>query len=91
MGEYGEHFQGDMIMAKEQIDSVLRGSSPRNGLINFKYRWPNATVVYEMNSSHSDWEQLSIRDAMNAIESASCVKFVERSNESYYIHFSVSL
>ncbi len=37
--ELGHYFQGDIVLAP--------GQSPKNGLIDERYRWPNGVVPYE--------------------------------------------
>lgn len=87
-GEYGEYFEGDLMLNAEQFEAIK--SHDRNGLINLKYRWPNKTVVYKMNANHTKEQQLYIKMAQWAIESVSCIKFVSHTNESEYIALQVS-
>lgn len=85
--EYGEYFEGDMVLDAEQMEAIL--SSSRNGLLNTTYRWPDKTVVYEMTTNHTKEQQLYIKMAHWVIESVSCIKFVQRTNESHYIQYRV--
>lgn len=87
-GEYGNHFEGDIILSQEQINALKY--APRNGLIDPSTRWPEATVVYEIGRDLKRKSHL-IKDAMKTISSVSCIKFKERTNERAYVHFNVSL
>lgn len=90
VGEYGDHFQGDMVLTEEQRDEISSGISSYNGLIATKYRWPNKTVPYILSPNHSKQQQDYIVLSLKIIESVSCVKFVERTNENDYVQIAVS-
>lgn len=87
--EYGSHFEGDMILNQEQLMAAT--SLGRNGLIHSKYRWPNKTVPYLLNSNHTQKQQDHIELALKTLESISCVKFVRRTDEVDYVELRVSL
>lgn len=84
--EYGKWFQGDIILTKMQKQRLRH--SPRNGMIDPKYRWPGNTLIYDIGSGLRSAENL-IQTAMSQISSSSCVKFKKRTNEKKYVHFQV--
>lgn len=86
-GEYGDFYEGDMILNENQIAAL---SSTRNGLINIEYRWPNKTVPYQLNPKHTTAQNEYILLALNALESVSCVKFRPRTDEFAYVELGVS-
>lgn len=47
-GEFGEYFEGDMILDAEQKRAVSEATDARNGLKGGAKRWPNRTVVYHL-------------------------------------------
>lgn len=88
-----EYFDGDMILTAEQKNYLLSPNTDTdnfNGLINKKYRWPNKTIPYQLNSTHTRRQQGLIKMALKLIETNTCVKFVERTNESDFIQIEVS-
>lgn len=88
-----EYFDGDMILTAEQkhyLSSPNTDTDNFNGLINKKYRWPNKTIPYQLNSTHTQHQQDLIKMALKLIETNTCVKFVERTNESDFIQIEVS-
>lgn len=92
-GLYGDHFEGDMILNREQMLILTAPSmpSPRNGLILEKYRWPNKTLIYQLSPDHTNEQNNYIKTALKTIESISRVKFVERTNEEHYVKLFVSV
>lgn len=48
-GEFGEYFEGDMILDVKQKRAVSEAMDARNGLKGGAKRWPNRTVVYHIN------------------------------------------
>lgn len=90
VGEFGDHFEGDMILTDEQLDAL---SSPeRNGIISPTVRWPNKTVIYEIGAEFvSTLDRDSFVRGMKAIESVSCIKFRPRTNEKDYVRITVRL
>lgn len=87
--EYGIYHEGDMILTDEQLDDLY--FPVRNGLINQKYRWPNGIVPYVMSTDYSNEQKEHIKQALQMIESVSCIKFVRRNNEPGYIQIKVSV
>lgn len=87
--EYGDEFEGDMILSDEQLVEMF--SPVRNGLIDKKYRWPNATVPYVMSSNYTKEQVEVIQSAFDWIQADSCIKFIERTDQDGYIEIGVSL
>lgn len=88
VGEYGDFFDGDMILDDEQMEDLF--SPARNGLVSTKYRWPNKTLIYQMSEQHTKEQRDYIEKALKTLESVSCVKFVKRTNEQNYVEITVS-
>lgn len=86
--EYGDHFEGDMILTRAQ-KAVVTGIAGRMGLSDPNYRWPNKTVIYEMADGHSEKQQDYIKFAMWIIGSVSCIEFKPRTTESGFISIEV--
>lgn len=89
VGEYGDYFQGDMMLREEQFNIISAKTSLRNGLLAATYRWPNKTVPYKLNTQHTDQQNSLFEFALKGIESESCVNFVRRTNETDYVEITV--
>lgn len=87
--EYGNHYQGDMILNEEQSRSI--SIQTRNGVIETKYRWPNKTVPYQLSSNHTKAQQDFIELGLRTLETVSCVKFVRRTTERNFVNMTVSI
>lgn len=87
--EYGDYFEGDMILTEEQMEDLY--SPARNGLISTKYRWPNKTLPYRLTHEHTKEQRDYIELALRKIESVSCVKFIRQTNQNEYIEITVSV
>lgn len=81
-GEFGDHFEGDMVLEPNQW---------RNGVPAILLRWPYGTVFYEFADHFNDEHKRYIRDIFNHLESKTCLKFKPRTNEKGYIHVKVSV
>lgn len=53
--------------------------------------WPNNIVPYQHSQEHTKQQQNFIEQALETIESVSCVKFVRRTFETNYIQIKVRL
>uniref|UniRef100_A0A2H1WVD0 Metalloendopeptidase n=1 Tax=Spodoptera frugiperda TaxID=7108 RepID=A0A2H1WVD0_SPOFR len=83
-GEYGDYFEGDMLLSKSQREAILQAAdgNSRNGLRNVAKRWPNRTVVYHINDDDFDEEQVQkIEDALADIANHSCISFRSRAKD----------
>lgn len=85
--EYGDHFEGDIILNEQQIDAL--NNERRNGLIDIIYRWPNNTVPYQLNPNHTTAQNVHILRALSMIESVSCIRFRPRINETDFVQLGV--
>lgn len=88
-GEFGNHFEGDMILSEDQIDEIV--SPERNGLISKNARWPNNVVRYQLSPNHTKQQHNIIENALKQIEKVSCIKFLPRTNQNAYVEIIVSL
>lgn len=84
--EYGEYFEGDMILNVEQL-SLIYGE--RTALKDDKFRWPKAIVPFKFFHDHSLKYKENILKAMKIIEEVSCVRFRQQNNETDYVQFQV--
>lgn len=87
MDEYGDKFQGDMVLSKEQRNAL--SARLQSGLLAKQYRWPEGIVAYNLSSGHTGKQQKQIKTAMQQIELVSCIKFIQHTNETDYIQFTV--
>lgn len=80
-----------MILSEAQFLELRHDHKPRNGKRSTDYRWPDNTVIYQFESTHTPEEQYKIEMAMKQIEDAtsSCIKFVERTNQNNYVAITV--
>jgi len=69
-------FEGDIL--------IREGS--KNGIINTTTRWPNATLVYELDNNFTLDETARILTGLAEIERVSCIRFRERNgNDTDYV------
>ncbi|VVC39196.1 Astacin-like metallopeptidase domain,Peptidase, metallopeptidase,Peptidase M12A,Metallopeptidase [Cinara cedri] len=54
----------------------------RNAIISEYYKWPKAVVPYTIHFNFTSDERSKIRLAMDAIESRTCVRFVDKNNSA---------
>ncbi|KAJ6641051.1 Zinc metalloproteinase nas-4 [Pseudolycoriella hygida] len=63
----------------------------RNGMVQTMYRWPNNTVVYNMDSPPFDAaEKDLVERSLKTIEQVTCVKFLKRTNEDFYVNLTAN-
>lgn len=77
-----------MRLTEEQTEMLF--SPAKNGLIATKFRWPNKTVPYTLPKALSTPQKIQTELALKTLESVSCVKFVERTDETDYVEVIVS-
>lgn len=80
-------FECDMRLTEEQKEMLF--SPARNGLIQTKFRWPNKTVPYVLPNTMSAPQKIQTERALRTLESVSCVKFVERTDQADYVEVIV--
>uniref|UniRef100_A0A2A4K808 Metalloendopeptidase n=1 Tax=Heliothis virescens TaxID=7102 RepID=A0A2A4K808_HELVI len=83
-GEFGEYFEGDMVLTKSQQEAISEATDAdsRNGLRNLAKRWPNRTVVYHIEENNFDEEQVQkIEAALADIANNSCLSFRRRERD----------
>ncbi|CAG7821992.1 unnamed protein product [Allacma fusca] len=90
--------RNDAVKRRHPLGKTLRGShqlllndikphpdaNTRSGVLS-EGHWPNATVPYELDPDFTLEQQVMILANFYTIESNTCVKFVERSNETDYV------
>ncbi|XP_071039556.1 astacin-like metalloprotease toxin 5 isoform X1 [Parasteatoda tepidariorum] len=70
---------GDMLGVKEILEA------DRNGRRGKQFRWPNAVVPYVIEDDINDKKMKLIDDAISYYRENTCVRFVPRTDEEYYI------
>lgn len=62
----------------------------RTGLVQTMYRWPNNTVVYNMDSPPFEQSEKDLVErSLKKIEEVTCVQFVKRTDEDYFVNLTV--
>ncbi|CAH0722479.1 unnamed protein product, partial [Brenthis ino] len=85
-GEFGEYFEGDMLLTSMQQQAIKKAKIERNGLKDSTKRWPNRTVVYHIVEEDFDEKEIKmIEEAMNDIANKSCLQFRKRENEEHAV------
>lgn len=80
-----------MVLNEEQSAIMLNGMhTMQNMPSKVIKKWPNNEVIYKFSNFHNYSEKKQIRTAMDVIESISCVKFIEQSNQNVYVQITVS-
>lgn len=46
--EFGDYFEGDMLLRPHQRQAISTAEMNRNGLVDGVKRWPDRTVVYDI-------------------------------------------
>lgn len=77
-----------MNLSEEQFEALF--SPARNGLLLTKFRWPNKTLTYQLSEDHTQEQRDYIELALKTLQSASCVRFVRRTNEEDYLAITVT-
>ncbi|XP_049291118.1 seminal metalloprotease 1-like [Anopheles funestus] len=83
--EHSVQFEGDMMLRDEQLHSLM--SNRRNALNNASCRWPGGIVPVSIDEKHfTSFQIKQILRAMRHIQSASCIKFVKRTDEYAFVN-----
>lgn len=82
--KHGKHYEGDMILTEEQRIALMTSEYNASD-----YRWPNYTIPIQFNESHSSEQNAEILSAIESIESISCVRFSNRTDETNYVQITV--
>nr|XP_019543543.2 high choriolytic enzyme 1-like [Aedes albopictus] len=77
--QLGNLVGGDMALPMPKLRNALVGNS------SSYFRWPNATVVYDMDGSFNSTELRFIYGAMREFEKYTCVRFKKRTTEQSYV------
>jgi len=81
--ELGGQYQGDMVLTEDQKRMLL--GTDRTGLIDTRYRWPERIVPYTISSVFDAQQLAHIQRGLREIENATCIRFVERTDEVSYV------
>jgi len=80
----GGQFEGDMVLEESQKRALL--GLEKTGIINPIYRWPGGVVPYVLADGYFSQAQVDqIESGLRAIEDASCIRFVRRTDEQHYV------
>ncbi|XP_011705846.1 PREDICTED: high choriolytic enzyme 1-like [Wasmannia auropunctata] len=74
--ELGNYFEGDIMISN---------STTRNGDTKAK-RWSNRQIPYVITGSYTQNERNNINNAINQINTKTCVRLVQRTNQKDYIN-----
>nr|XP_012547838.1 seminal metalloprotease 1 isoform X1 [Bombyx mori] len=86
VGEYGDKFEGDMLLTEKQKLAINNAIQSRNGLKNDTLRWPNRTVVYHIEEDDFDDEEIEIIiGGLSELSNKSCVEFRAREGDEYAV------
>lgn len=89
-GEFGDKFEGDIILSAAQQEALFGDASARTGLINTRYRWTNNIVPYTLETM-TDAQKNAIRASLDVMEEKlECIQFVERTNEADYVRVTTT-
>ncbi|CAG7719365.1 unnamed protein product [Allacma fusca] len=73
--ERGPYFEGDIILDETQ-----------GGLRNETYRWPQATVIYDVDPKFTIDEIVQIQAGIQEIVKKTCIRFKKRVAETEYVY-----
>lgn len=79
-----------MVLTKAQW-LLINGMNTKTGVVDTRLRWQNKEIPYKIDGSFSDDASALIKDALNHIQDCTCLTFVERSLQTDYITFRVSI
>lgn len=79
--ELSGEFEGDIELSEVQVDALNK----RTGLISHTFRWPYNIVPYTLNDQ-TDEQKAFIRESLDELEAATCLKFVTRTTEKNYVN-----
>lgn len=79
-----------MILSDEQERLLFSDILARNGKMLEKYRWPDKTLLYSIESGYTPKELAHIIASMDYIAKISCIRFKERGKEAAYVVIRVS-
>lgn len=89
MDEYGDDFEGDMIIDDETIENLLEKSEKNAPVDAFKV-WPTIHIPYVIDGQFAASQEKQIEIAMAKIHNVSCVSFIPRTTENSYVNIIVS-
>ncbi|XP_054083578.1 seminal metalloprotease 1 [Zeugodacus cucurbitae] len=75
-------FEGDMILTEAQERLLRSTQQGRNGLVDETKRWPNRVVYYKIVGDFDAIHRQAILDAIEVLETRTCLKFREASTSS---------
>lgn len=79
--EMSGKFEGDIELTEAQSDDFNK----RTGLLSHTYRWTNNIVPYVLNDQ-TDEQKAFIRESLDEMEAALCLKFIVRTTETNYVN-----
>ncbi|XP_068629081.1 seminal metalloprotease 1-like [Battus philenor] len=84
--EFGEYYEGDMLLTNKQKHAITEAEESRNGLIDGVKRWPERTVIYYIEEDDFDEDQVKmIESAMEDIANNSCIKFKPKEHDEHAV------
>ncbi|CAH1734347.1 unnamed protein product [Chironomus riparius] len=87
-----EEMIDDMVMTHDIAESLFSPFVKKNAILDRTHLWRNKTVFYYIGNEYTDKHREVIRDGIQLIRDATCVKFVELRHPSQapgtYVHIS---
>ncbi|XP_046443279.1 low choriolytic enzyme-like [Daphnia pulex] len=84
-----DEFLEDFFQWEKQDPALYEGDimflGDKNAILSSSYRWPNATIPYEISNVYTSDQRKVIAFGMNEYHENTCIKFVPRTSEKNYI------
>ncbi|VDK17574.1 unnamed protein product [Anisakis simplex] len=91
-----EVFESDLVLTLPQMKDIMSDFqrrisnqdhqiSKRKAIVGDGFRWPNQIVPYVLKETDSEWRKL-ILNGIRKWEAETCIRFVERTNETDYVY-----
>jgi len=82
----GQNTSSELVIDMCQSDDLIVNSNNTRGVdVNPAGRWPDAVVPFIFDTTVNDNDKLCINKAIAEIESNTCIRFPERTNETDYL------
>lgn len=83
----GKLFEGDIALTATQRSALL--NPQRNGLVNPNKRWKHGIVPYKFDSEFFPVDIKRIEEALEKLQSTTCIRFVHRRRQRDYVRVTV--
>uniref|UniRef100_A0A915PLK9 Zinc metalloproteinase n=1 Tax=Setaria digitata TaxID=48799 RepID=A0A915PLK9_9BILA len=90
-GVVGDLFENDILLTLPQVKALLnediKSRSNRQAIRGAHYNWINMPISYRFANSDAKWQKV-IRNALQHIETETCVRFEENGANQNYLYFT---